>query len=178
MTGRDDSLKQGIWSSHFCRDLSQVVRCTPWDTPVPFYTRTSPLPRICESICGPSKFWGLSDCFRNFFQKVPAVLGVWLIDASAPTPGHDYQDSFAIPPTILQGPQARIPQDCCGDCRETWGAGGTAAEIAPSLEEQRNGTFWQSLQQFPQHSPPLPSFPGSFPGSLRSSFGEFGLGGP
>ena len=39
----ENSLKQGIWSSHFLRDLSQVVRRTPWDTPVPFYTRTSPL---------------------------------------------------------------------------------------------------------------------------------------
>ena len=37
-----NSSKQGIWSSHFLRDLSQVVRRTPWDTPVPFYTRTSP----------------------------------------------------------------------------------------------------------------------------------------
>ena len=36
------SSKQGIWSSQFLRDLSQVVRRTPWDTPVPLYTRTSP----------------------------------------------------------------------------------------------------------------------------------------
>ena len=28
----------------FLRDLSQVVRRTPRDTPVPFYTRTSPWP--------------------------------------------------------------------------------------------------------------------------------------
>ena len=40
-----NSLKQGIWSSHFCRDLSQLVGCTPRDTPVPLYTRTSPWPR-------------------------------------------------------------------------------------------------------------------------------------
>ena len=38
------SLKLGIWSSHFSRDLSQVVRRTPQDTPVPLYTRTSPSP--------------------------------------------------------------------------------------------------------------------------------------
>ena len=30
------------------RDISQVVRRTPWDTPVPFYTRTSPWPRIAN----------------------------------------------------------------------------------------------------------------------------------
>ena len=40
----ENSLQQGIWSSLFWRDLSQVVRRTPWDTPVPFYTRTSPSP--------------------------------------------------------------------------------------------------------------------------------------
>ena len=28
----------------FLRDLSQVVRRTLWDTPVPFYSRTSPWP--------------------------------------------------------------------------------------------------------------------------------------
>ena len=33
-----------IWSSHFLRDLSQVVRSTPRDTPVSFCTRTSPSP--------------------------------------------------------------------------------------------------------------------------------------
>ena len=53
-TGRDESqsvpspeknsTKQGIWSSQFLRDLSQVVRCTPRDTPVPLCTRTSPWP--------------------------------------------------------------------------------------------------------------------------------------
>ena len=41
---QQNSLKQGIQSSHLLRDLSQVVRRTPWDTPVPLYTRTSPLP--------------------------------------------------------------------------------------------------------------------------------------
>ena len=30
----------------FLRDLSQVVGRTPWDTPVPFYTRTSPWPKV------------------------------------------------------------------------------------------------------------------------------------
>ena len=53
-TGRDESQsvphqknssKQGIWSSPFLRDLSQVVRRTPQDTPVPLHTRTSPWPR-------------------------------------------------------------------------------------------------------------------------------------
>ena len=35
------SLKQGIWSSQFLTDPSQVVQRTPQDTPVPFFTRTS-----------------------------------------------------------------------------------------------------------------------------------------
>ena len=35
------SLKQGFCSSHYLRDLSQVVGRTLWETPVPFYTRTS-----------------------------------------------------------------------------------------------------------------------------------------
>ena len=56
-TGRDESqgvrsqvsLKQGIWSSHFLRDLSQLVGRTPWDTPVPLYTRTSPWPNKANS---------------------------------------------------------------------------------------------------------------------------------
>ena len=50
-----NSLKQGISSSHFLRDLSQVVRCTLWDTPVPLYTRTShPLPmKAPRSVCAP-----------------------------------------------------------------------------------------------------------------------------
>ena len=38
------------------RDLCQVVRRNLWDTPVPFYTRTSPLPKkalrvFCDSFC-------------------------------------------------------------------------------------------------------------------------------
>ena len=50
-TGRDESQsvpsqqnssKKGIWSSQIFRALSQVVRCTPRDTPVPLCTRTSP----------------------------------------------------------------------------------------------------------------------------------------
>ena len=50
-TGRDESQsvpspenssKQGIWSSQIFRDLSQVVRRTPRDTPVHLYTQTSP----------------------------------------------------------------------------------------------------------------------------------------
>ena len=40
-----NSSKQEIWSSQFFRDLSQFVRRTPRDTPVPLYTRTSPWPR-------------------------------------------------------------------------------------------------------------------------------------
>ena len=36
------SSKQGIWSSQFLRDLSQIVRRTLRDTPVPLYTRISP----------------------------------------------------------------------------------------------------------------------------------------
>ena len=52
-TSRDESqnvlstqklIKREIWSSQFSRDLSQVVRRTPRDTPVPLYTRTSPWP--------------------------------------------------------------------------------------------------------------------------------------
>ena len=39
-----NSSKQEIRSSQFFRDLSQVVRRTPRDTPVPLYTRTSPWP--------------------------------------------------------------------------------------------------------------------------------------
>ena len=39
-----NSSKQEIWSSQIFRDLSQVVRRTPRDTPVPLYTRTSPWP--------------------------------------------------------------------------------------------------------------------------------------
>ena len=38
------SFKQGIWSLFFWGDLFQAVCRTPRDTPVPFYTRTSPSP--------------------------------------------------------------------------------------------------------------------------------------
>ena len=34
---RKNSSKQEIWSSQFFRDLSQVVRRTPWDTSVHLY---------------------------------------------------------------------------------------------------------------------------------------------
>ena len=40
-----NSSKQGIWSSQILRDLSEAVRCTLRDTPVPLYTRTSPWPK-------------------------------------------------------------------------------------------------------------------------------------
>ena len=56
VTGRDESQsvpspqknssKLGIWSSHFLRDLSHVVRSTPRDTPALLYTCTSPFPKI------------------------------------------------------------------------------------------------------------------------------------
>ena len=54
-TSRDESqcvpspeklFKKGIWSSQVLRDLSQVVRRTLRDTPVPLYTRTFPWPII------------------------------------------------------------------------------------------------------------------------------------
>ena len=41
-----NSSKQEIWSSQFFRDLSQVVRLTPRETPVPLYTRTSQWPIV------------------------------------------------------------------------------------------------------------------------------------
>ena len=50
-------LKQGIWSSRFLRDVSQVVRHTPRDTSIPFYTRTSPWPKKNSR----EKFGGNSD---------------------------------------------------------------------------------------------------------------------
>ena len=39
-----NSSKQGIWSSQFFRDLFQVVRRTPRDTPVPLLVRENYLP--------------------------------------------------------------------------------------------------------------------------------------
>ena len=47
----------------FLRDLSQVVRRTPWDTPVPLYTRTSPLPTFVVKYTG-----------RGLVLKRPGVL--------------------------------------------------------------------------------------------------------
>ena len=42
----------------FLRDLSQVVRCTPWDTPVPLYTRTSLWPsREVQKFMGNKLSW-------------------------------------------------------------------------------------------------------------------------
>ena len=43
-----NSSKQEIWSSQNFRDLSQFVRRTPRDTPVPLYTRTSPWPTLAH----------------------------------------------------------------------------------------------------------------------------------
>ena len=68
------------------------------------------------------------------------------------------------------GHGARIPQNCCGDCRgnsECLGLGSakkTAVETAASL-----------LRNFNSNSPPPPPPPStpSFPGSLHSNFGEF-----
>ena len=45
----------GIWSSHFLRDLSQVVRRTLRDTPVLLYTRTSPFP--IKIMGAPVRLW-------------------------------------------------------------------------------------------------------------------------
>ena len=137
-----------------------------------------------------------------------------------------------FPRLILQGPQARIPQNCCGDCcgngegllglpgqvrelgfllsfpsfprdnrssKNVWESAwksqtsffqtsaacwgnccGDCLGDCPFSEKQRNGTLPGSLRSsFPctlnsQH----PEFPGSFRSSLRTSFGESGLGGP
>ena len=54
-----NSLKLGLWSSHLLRDLSQVVRRTLRDTPVPFYNLTSPLPRKSGSARWAQKWSGL-----------------------------------------------------------------------------------------------------------------------
>ena len=67
-----------------------------------------------------------------------------------------------------------LPRDCRGDCRET----------ALSCDDQRRAVFRHSTRQSlgrssgttPQHSPRHSDFPGSPPSSLRSTFGEFGLG--
>ena len=51
--------KQGIWSSQFLRDRSQVVLPTLRDTPVPLYTRTSPWPTFARAPFGESQVWTL-----------------------------------------------------------------------------------------------------------------------
>ena len=95
VTGRDESqsvpspqnsLKQEIWSSHFLRDPSQVVRRTPRDTPVPLYTRTSPWPIVQPNFAELSGELSGAIClktlvllgsalelFRQFFGAVRAI---------------------------------------------------------------------------------------------------------
>ena len=64
---QENSLKQGVQSSHFWRDLSQVVRRTPLDKPVPLYTRTSPLPKLRTQL---TKQPPRSAFKGNFFVRV------------------------------------------------------------------------------------------------------------
>ena len=71
-TGRDESQsvpspeklssKQGIWSSQYLRDLSQVARRTPRDTPVPLYTRTSS--------------WPIQISYEKCSENFPDILGI------------------------------------------------------------------------------------------------------
>ena len=47
------------------------------------------------------------------------------------------------------------------------------------MRSRETATLRGSLRSFsPGTAPSTPSFRGSFPSSLRSSFGEFGIGGP
>ena len=115
------------------------------------------------------------------------------------------ETSFEIGLASQRNPRGRIPQNCCGDCwgdcrgksecrGECCGAvpgdlprdcRGECQETALSCEEQRRAVSRHSPRQslgrspaLPRSTPPgTPIFPGSPPSSLRSSFGEFGLGG-
>ena len=86
---------------------------------------------------------------------------------------------FCDSPGQLQDPRAGIPQNCCGDCwgncRGNSGCCGHCCGDSRFSAPQRKGSPAGSLRS---SSPSTPSFPGSFPSSLRSSFGEFQLGGP
>ena len=69
--------KQGIWSSHFLRDLSQVVRRTPRDTPVPFHTCTSPWAIVRNQEKGGFSKGGLCrvQCHAQGNKGYPRMLG-------------------------------------------------------------------------------------------------------
>ena len=56
------------------RDLSQVVRRTPWDTPVPLYTRTSLLPTLGTF---------LGQCFDVFWTFCRHSLFLWAVQRFA-----------------------------------------------------------------------------------------------
>ena len=94
-------------------------------------------------------------------------------------------------PDHLQGPQARIPQNCCGDCcgncrRNSWCWGECWENCCRDCREECRFSAPQSKDSppsslrssAPSTLPSTPSFPGSFHSSLRSSVGESGLGGP
>ena len=89
-------------------------------------------------------------------------------------------------PDQLQDPRARIPQNCCRDCRgkcransgcwgECWGncCRETTGRTALALMSKQRSSLCSG---FPSTPPSTPSFLGTFPGSLRSNFGEFQLG--
>ena len=90
---------------------------------------------------------------------------------------------FATPPASYRTPELEFPKtaaETAGETAgETRGAEGTAAENCCGdfrfSAPQRKGSPAGSLRS---SSLSTPSFPGSFPSSLRSSFGEFQLGGP
>ena len=101
---------------------------------------------------------------EDFQQKLPVAGESSLVPSS-----------LAIPPTISMAPEPELPKivvetpgETAGD---TWSAGGgVPMELLrrlPLLCSSRQG---QSPQQFRQHSPSTPSFPGSFPSSLHISF--------
>ena len=87
-------------------------------------------------------------------------------------------------PGHLWGPEARIPQNCCGDCcgklpGKLGVLGGVLGELLRKLPGRVPLLFPAVPPAVPPALPPAPRvFFGSFRSSLRSSFGESGLRGP
>ena len=102
-----------------------------------------------------------------------------------------------------RNPWGRIPQNCCGDCwglpgkSECWGerCGVVAGELPrdcwesagrllfpvrsreAAVSRHSSSSPWAAPPALPCSTPPsTPIFPGSPPSSLRSNFGELGLG--
>ena len=99
------------------RDLSQVVHRTPWDTPVPLYTRTSPLPMEFSQMFWAGRAFHVSWVGQRQSENRSCPILRALESLSKPVTNARRNRRASSSPQLLGAKQSSVQavvDDCCG----------------------------------------------------------------